>query len=319
MRGGKSVPPQIFLVTFVFLLVLSIGTNATPQSGANQEPQKSAPAACPVTLPRKAPLTPFDQFFGYAMAQWHGKLYVGALWPDGTVVFKPGGSGIILPDGSLSMKFGWYRGAGLRGKLTIHGKTLDAPAPPLRAYIPAGDSEKGFQATLLIFPTEGCWETTGEVGDTSVTFVTRVVKVGNPGYEDVGACPFECCTYGQWTVETNATLLDRSNGTRVIATLSKGDVVFGLNGEVISTPVPVKADRDVPETAIKKGDIFYVLHYDGEGYWKVWLRGKFERVHQSVINVREPKSEWWVKVRDSHGNVGWSLSHGNFGHQDACE
>jgi len=75
------------------------------------------------------------------------------------------------------MKFGWLRGAGLRGKLTIHGKRLDAAAPPLRANIPEGYGDTGFQATGLIFPTEGCWEVTGEVGDTSVTFITRVVKV----------------------------------------------------------------------------------------------------------------------------------------------
>ena len=35
----------------------------------------------------------------------------------------------------------------------------------------------GFQATALIFPTEGCWEVTGEVADTRVKFVTRVVRV----------------------------------------------------------------------------------------------------------------------------------------------
>jgi hypothetical protein len=99
---------------------------------------------------------------------------VGGLWPDGTVVFHPGGPGFILPDGSLSMKFGWLRGADLRGKLTVHGKRLDASAPPLRADIPKGYGDTGFQASALIFPTEGCWEITGEVGDTRVTFVTRV-------------------------------------------------------------------------------------------------------------------------------------------------
>lgn len=138
-------------------------------------------------------------------------------------------------------------------------------------------------------------------------------------YVDKGACPFECCTYRQWTVEKNTTLLDRPRGTRAIARLSKGEVVTGLTGEVISTPIPVTSDRDIPETGIKKGDTFYVLHYDGEGYWKVWFRGKFEQVHQSVIEVPAPKSEWWVKVKDSHGTVGWSLSRRNFGRQDACE
>jgi hypothetical protein len=68
------------------------------------------------------------------------------------------------------MKFGWLRGEGLRGKLTIHGKRLDASAPPLRARIPEGYGDTGFQATAVIFPTEGCWEVTGQVADTRVTF-----------------------------------------------------------------------------------------------------------------------------------------------------
>jgi len=32
------------------------------------------------------------------------------------------------------------------------------------------------QPTELIFPTEGCWEVTGRVGDASLTFVTLVVR-----------------------------------------------------------------------------------------------------------------------------------------------
>jgi hypothetical protein len=75
------------------------------------------------------------------------------------------------------MKFGWTRGEGLRGKLKIHGRRIDASAPPLRANIPDGYGDTGFQATALIFPTEGCWEVTGEVGETRLTFVTRVVRV----------------------------------------------------------------------------------------------------------------------------------------------
>lgn len=92
-------------------------------------------------------------------------------------MFQPGGPGSIEPDGSLSMKFSWWREAGLRGKLTIHGRRLDAPASPLRAYIPEGYIDTGFQVSGLIFPTEGCREVTGEVGDSSLTFVTRVVRV----------------------------------------------------------------------------------------------------------------------------------------------
>jgi hypothetical protein len=138
-------------------------------------------------------------------------------------------------------------------------------------------------------------------------------------FVDDGACPFECCKYRQWTVEKPTTLVDQPNGKRVIGKLAKGDVVDGLTGKVISTPIVAKADRDIPETPIKMGDTFYVLHYGGEGYWKVWFQGKITSVHQSVMDVPHPKAEWWVKIKDAHGNVGWALSQGNFAHQDACE
>jgi hypothetical protein len=75
------------------------------------------------------------------------------------------------------MKIAWYRADGLRGRLSITGKRLDAVAPPLRAAIPSGYSDTGFQPSGIIFPTEGCWQVTGTVGTASVTFVTRVVKM----------------------------------------------------------------------------------------------------------------------------------------------
>jgi hypothetical protein len=99
------------------------------------------------------------------------------LWPEGTVVFKPGGPGFVTRNGSLGMKFGWLRG--VSGRLRITGRRLDAEAPPLRAEVPDGYGDRGFQATYVIFPTPGCWEVTGRVGDSSVTFVTKVVKVGD--------------------------------------------------------------------------------------------------------------------------------------------
>ena len=104
------------------------------------------------------------------------ELSVGT-WSDGTVVFKPAGPGFVLADGSLSMKFPWWRG--VRGALTIDGRRLDATAPPLRAHIPRGYGDIGFQATGLIFPTPGCWEVTGHVGRTHLTFITKVVKIGD--------------------------------------------------------------------------------------------------------------------------------------------
>jgi hypothetical protein len=108
---------------------------------------------------------------------WQVSVGPFGLWPDGTVIFKPGGAGFLTRGGSLGMKFGWIRG--VPGHLQIEGRRLDAPASPLRAEVPNGYGARGFQATYVIFPTPGCWEVTGRVGDASVTFVTMVVKIGD--------------------------------------------------------------------------------------------------------------------------------------------
>ncbi len=102
------------------------------------------------------------------------------LWPDGTVVFKPGGPGFVTRDGGLGMKFGWTRG--VPGKLAISGRRVDGVAPPLISEINSGYGDIGFQASYLIFPTPGCWEVVAQVAerpDSNITFKTKVVKVGD--------------------------------------------------------------------------------------------------------------------------------------------
>jgi hypothetical protein len=55
-------------------------------------------------------------------------------------------------------------------------RRLDGPAPPLRADVPAGYGQAGFQASGVDFPTEGCWEVTGAVGGATLSFVTFVAR-----------------------------------------------------------------------------------------------------------------------------------------------
>lgn len=109
----------------------------------------------------------------------HGNdaLSVG-LWTDGTIIFAPDGPGGVLEDGSLAMKFPWYRY--IEGELIIEGRRLDADAPALRASVSPYYGTTGLQVGSLIFPTPGCWEVTGRVGNENLTFVTRVIRIG-PG------------------------------------------------------------------------------------------------------------------------------------------
>lgn len=104
----------------------------------------------------------------------NGTLWVLLWWPSGTLSYPPAGPGIVLADGSLQVKVGWFRG--VKGNLIITGRRLDQHGPPLRAWIPEGYGETGFQATGVIFPTPGCWEVTGTLQDARLTFVVNVIR-----------------------------------------------------------------------------------------------------------------------------------------------
>jgi hypothetical protein len=92
-----------------------------------------------------------------------------------TITFEPGGAGFVLPDGSLQWKFLWAK---VRLPMTIEGRRLDAPAPPLRSRVNHEFDGHKFQPSSLIFPTPGCWEITSRVGQSALTFVIKVVKIG---------------------------------------------------------------------------------------------------------------------------------------------
>src|SRR5262249_24774011 len=138
---------------------------------------------CPVTIGYPVPRTLSWRglLFGSDSAHCNGSPLVWGLWPNGVVILTQDEVG---PDGRLSMKFGWYRLTS--GYLTITGRRLDASAPPASGLtFPGGYGLTGFNASGVIFPTEGCWQVTGRVGRGALTFVTFVIK---------GHCDLKCGT-----------------------------------------------------------------------------------------------------------------------------
>jgi hypothetical protein len=142
-------------------------TGTAPESPVRDVALSGSQFQCPVTLPNDSVPPgekPSSDDFG------NGDLWT-LLWPNGTVIFEPGGPGEQGDDLSLSMKWPWWRG--VAGSLEVDGTRLDAPGI-LGASIPEGYGGIGFQATALIFSEPGCWKVTAHVGDRSLTFITAV-------------------------------------------------------------------------------------------------------------------------------------------------
>lgn len=124
----------------------------------------STPIPCPVTPPLKAqpPKDPNADAFG--LAYWYVNpdrtLWAGPL-PD-SQTWQAGGEKVI-----------WIRPQGTQ--LVVSGHRLDAEALPLRAEIPCC-YPTGFQASGLIFPTEGCWEVIAQAGKHELRFITQVAS-----------------------------------------------------------------------------------------------------------------------------------------------
>jgi LysM repeat protein len=148
-------------------------------------------------------------------------------------------------------------------------------------------------------------------------------------YMDVGACPFECCTYRQWTANEDTALLKTMNDNSPVAfRIKKGEKVTGVTGVVITTKAGiVKALRNTTIDEIEKvpfnaGEILYLLTYRGEGYYRTWYKGRylFDSYYNNpdVKQISDPELVWWVKIKNRKGQIGWTKLPENFDNKDAC-
>lgn len=176
-------------------------------------------------------------------------------------------------------------------------------------------------------------------------FVTAVVHAdGHPFFlVDKGACPFECCTYRNWGTEKSTKLYaEPKTGSPIVGVAESGAWVQAITGEVHTKPGKFIASRDYFRhtdrvTLFKEGDILWVYTNLGEGYYKIWYRGKFlefpipfiENEMDSDYYKRHPDelwgyfevkpvSVWWVKARTRAGLEGWTNQPENFSNMDAC-
>jgi hypothetical protein len=140
----------------------------TPEISGQPQDRETVSSACPLAEPiwAKPPADSAVQGspeFGYYFVNEDSSIWASAWWTKQDDYHLR-----VSPEG---IKVGWFRPAG--AALEITGQRIDAQAPALEAHIPCCYPTR-FQATGLIFPTEGCWEVTAKAEDSELSFVVWV-------------------------------------------------------------------------------------------------------------------------------------------------
>jgi hypothetical protein len=153
-------------------------------------------------------------------------------------------------------------------------------------------------------------------------------------YVDAGACPSECCTYGQWWAIRPVQLhAEPRSDAALVGMVSPGDTVVAETGEVRTIPTPFLVKAPMEEYA--PGDTIWVLTYLGEGYFRVWVDGEVRELgldfspyggssgarcqrcdHGELLTSH--RSEWWVRIRTAAGVTGWTMAPDSFSGEHSC-
>jgi hypothetical protein len=143
-------------------------------------------------------------------------------------------------------------------------------------------------------------------------------------YEDIGACPFEGCTYRCWTANKDTIIKSGNDASSpALFTVKKGEQVVGVTGTVITSKAGrarVLKNMDLAGVKANTGQIIYLLTYLGEGYYKAWYGGEIiDGVDMKFKLIEKPEYTWWVLIEEKNGKSGWSNQPENFNHKDRFE
>jgi hypothetical protein len=134
-------------------------------------------------------------------------------------------------------------------------------------------------------------------------------------YEDPGACPTDGCRYGRWVAARSLTVRRaREAGAAPVFRVGAGEAVDAVTGVVVTLRpgrARAVAPIDVDGVRIVTGEHVLLLRPAGHGVYRVSARGAVVDTALDVAGrhlavLSEPRTVWWVQVRNRRGEVGWT-------------
>src|SRR4029079_19107107 len=109
----------------------------------------------------------------------------------------------------------------------------------------------------------------------------RTQRAGPPiPFDEPGACPFQCCTYREWSVDWGTDIrTDKRDDAPVAFHVAVNDTVTTLTGVVTTTKIGrATASRQVnvgtSHIPVAAGQPIYLIRNVGSGDWKIWINGQ---------------------------------------------
>jgi hypothetical protein len=166
---------------------------------------------------------------------------------------------------------------------------------------------------------------------------------------ELPGCTVECCSYGTWVATSRAIARRRARSSSETAfVVSRGDTVTALTGHVTVTSPGIvvftgRATIEAYEMAqgapkesrlhMRAGDSLFVIMINAEATDAVlWRRGRTYVLGSGVevfgIHVATPEApynvvslprlDWWARVRDRNGRLGWLRNPTRFAGTNDC-
>jgi hypothetical protein len=136
-------------------------------------------------------------------------------------------------------------------------------------------------------------------------------------YSEVGACPFEGCTYGEWSSKYKIKIFKEPKWeSDIVGNIPAEKQFNAINGKIEVIPGIAYKKTELPSIGYTESEIskieynqpIYILHYVGEGFYKINQNNEFGylQLPSSEKIFNEYKSDYdWIRIEKYPTEFKW--------------